>query len=171
MSADTFWDNVLEGNERVLWTGRPKPRFHWRNWRLYGAAPMAAIGLLLAAAFILLTYGTDSDIWLLVIPTVLVLIPLRATLQQLRTYAATRYALTDKRVLFFIVGGDKTRVKAHPYNAIVPPVCRNTSPPCVSFLMYTSEKKDRLGFDYVERSDALVTELNRIAPEIKNAVC
>ena len=165
MSTSTFWDNVLEPDETLVWTGKPTPRLHWRNWRLYGSAPMAAIGMLAAAAFILLTYGAEGDIWLLILPAVLVLIPFFATWKQLRTYGATRYALTDKRALFFIVERDKTRVKAHPYSAFVKPVSRATMPPCVNFLRYETEAdkgkatKHSFGFDYIAQSDALLDHL------------
>jgi len=124
---------------------------------------MAAIGLLAAAAFILITYGTDNDIWLLLIPAVLVLIPLRATLQQLRAYASARYALTDRRALFFDVRSEQTRVKAHPLSAIVSPTIKPTLPQSVIFLRYSAEKEQLFGFDYVENSDALLHHLEQIA--------
>lgn len=159
MTPSGFWDNVLEPDEKLLWTGRPKPRLHWRNWRLYGSAPMAAIGLLAAASFILATYGTASDMWLIVLPALLVLIPLRATLQQLKVYAATRYALTDRRVLFFRVKGQETRVKAHPRSAVIPAKQQNTAPPSIRFLRYKAERVHEIGFDYIEMSEALLTLL------------
>ena len=162
MSTSSFWHNVLEEGEELLWTGRPKPRVHWRNWRLYGSAPMAAIGLLAAAAFILITYGTDNDIWLLLIPAVLVVIPLRATLQQLRAYAAARYALTDRRALFFDISNEQTRVKAHPLTAITTASVKPTLPPSIIFLRYHSDKEESFGFDYVEGSDILLRRLEQI---------
>lgn len=156
MSTSGFWDNVLEQDENLLWAGRPKPHLHWRNWRLYGPAPMAAAGLLAAAWFILATYGTATDMWLLVLPALLVLIPLRATAQQLKEYAATRYALTDKRVLFFHVGTGETRVKVHPRTAIIPPKVTNTSPPSVTFLRYEAKKVHEIGFEFIEGADSLL---------------
>lgn len=162
MSTSAFWHNVLEQDEKLLWTGRPKPRLHWRNWRLYAAAPMAAVGLIAAAGFILTTYGTGNDIWLLLIPAVLVLIPLRATVQQLRSYAASRYALTDKRALFFQVDKDQTRVKAHPLSAMYAPEHKSTLPQSIIFLKYTSGKEQRFGFDYVEEAEVLTAHLERM---------
>ena len=67
MSTSGFWDNVLEPDETLLWTGRPKPRLHWRNWRLFAPAPMAAAGLLAAGWFIIFTTGSDGDMWLLIL--------------------------------------------------------------------------------------------------------
>ncbi|WP_299025004.1 hypothetical protein [uncultured Sulfitobacter sp.] len=162
MSSAKFWDNVLEHDEELLWTGRPKPRLHWRNWRLYGSAPMAATGLLVAAWFIIATVGAEGDMWLLVLPALLVLIPLRATRQQLQTYAATRYALTDRRALFFQVGAQETRVKAYPASAMTVPERRNTLPPSITFLQLGSGKDYRIGFDYVEKSSDLRTHLERM---------
>lgn len=159
MNPSGFWDNVLEPDENLLWTGRPKPRLHWRNWRLYGSAPMAAIGLLAAASCILVTYGTASDMWLILLPALLVLIPLRATLQQLKVYSATRYALTDKRVLFFYIKGQETRVKAHPRSAIIPAKRQNTAPPSIRFLRYKTERVHEIGFDYIETSETLLPHL------------
>jgi len=159
MSTSGFWDNVLEQDETLLWAGRPKPRLHWRNWRLYGPAPMAAAGLLAAAWFILATYGTATDMWLLVLPALLVIIPLRTTAQQLKVYAATRYALTDKRVLFFHVGSAETRVKVHPRTAITDPRVKNTAPPSVSFLRYKTAKEQEIGFEFIEGTDSLLPHL------------
>lgn len=163
MSTSDFWHNVLEQDEKLLWTGKPKPRLHWRNWRLYGSAPMAAIGLLAAAAFILTTLGSGNDIWLLLIPAVLVLIPLRATVQQLRRYSSARYALTDKRALFFDVSATQTRVKAHPRTAFVAPSVKPTLPQSISFLSYNTGKETKFGFDYVDEADTLLSHLNRTA--------
>jgi len=163
MTTSPFWDKVLEPNEKLLWTGRPKPRLHWRNWRLYGTAPMAALGLMGAAGVILATRGMAGDVWLLVIPAVLVLIPVRATWQQLNAYAATRYALTDKRTLFFSVADGQTRIKAHPHTALCPAITRQTVPPSVVFLHYKTDKTEQFGFDYVESGEALLGQLERIA--------
>lgn len=162
MSTAEFWHNVLEKDEKLLWTGRPKPRVHWRNWRLYGAAPMAAAGLLAAAGFILTTYGTANDIWLLLIPAVLVLIPIYATWKQLRTYAISRYALTDKRALFFQIKADQTRIKSHPLSAICPPKQKRTLPETVKFIRYKTDREDEFGFDYVDESKALVSHIERL---------
>lgn len=163
MTASGFWDNILEPGEELLWAGRPKPRLHWRNWRLYGPAPMAAFGLLAAAWFIVVTYGTDSDVWLMIGPAVLVLIPVRATLRQIKAYRNTRYALTDHRALFFRVEGSQTRVKAHPRSAMVPPITHNTAPPSVSFLRYGNEKSDEIGFEFIEGVDSLRAHLGEAA--------
>lgn len=165
MSTSGFWDNVLEPDEELLWTGRPKPRLHWRNWRLYGSAPMAATGLLAAAWFILATYGTEQDMWLLILPALLIFIPLRATTQQLRLYAATRYALTSKRVLFFHINGQETRVKAHPLSAIITPKQQNTAPPSVKFLRYKTDRQHEIGFDFIEAAGALIPHLRAFAAD------
>lgn len=133
MSTSDFWGNVLEQDEKLLWAGRPKPQLHWRNWRLFGSAPMAAAGLLLAAWFIIATVGSEGDMWLLILPALMVLVPARATWQQLKTYAATRYALTDRRALFFQLNGQETRVKAYPASAIIPATYRMTLPPASVF--------------------------------------
>jgi hypothetical protein len=164
MTTSSFWDNILDPNEKLLWAGRPKPRLHWRNWRLYGTAPMAAAGLMGAAALILATRGMAGDVWLLVLPAALVVIPARATWQQLGSYGSSRYALTDKRVLFFQVGSDQTRIKAHPHSAICTPVEKQTVPPSVIFLRYAGDTSDHFGFEYVESIDTLRTQLERIAP-------
>jgi hypothetical protein len=163
MSTSGFWDNVLEPDETLLWTGRPKPRLHWRNWRLFAPAPMAAAGLLAAGWFIIFTTGSDGDMWLLILPALLVFIPARATLQQLQTYAATRYALTDKRALFFHVGEGKTRVRAYPNTARVAPEQRATAPASVSFLRYGDKKPRKIGFDYIDTFDALLPHLTGTA--------
>lgn len=162
MSTSGFWDNVLEQDENLLWAGRPKPQLHWRNWRLYATAPMAALGMLLAAWFIIVTYGSEGDIWLLILPALLVLIPLRATARQLNTLRATRYALTDRRVLFFLVEGAQTRVKAHPHSAIVAPTVVATEPPSVKFIRYETDTKDYFGFEFIETPERLLTHLERI---------
>jgi hypothetical protein len=164
MNTSPFWGKVLEPDEKLLWTGRPKPRLHWRNWRLYGTAPMAAAGLMGAAAVILATRGMAGDVWLLLFPAVLVLIPLRATWQQVHGYAATRYALTDRRALFFSVKDGQTRIKAHPHSALCAPVIRETVPPSVFFLQYETGSTQRLGFEYVESAEALLGQLERIVP-------
>lgn len=161
MSTSSFWDNVLEPNENLLWSGRPQPTLHWRNWRLYGSAPMAALGLMAAAWFIVSTVGSDGDMWLLVLPALLILIPLRAMRQQLQTYAATRYALTDQRALFFKITGEETRVIAHPRSAMMTPVVHKTTPPSVSFLRYGPKKSDILGFDFIPTADDFLVQLKR----------
>ncbi len=163
MNTSGFWDNVLERDEKLLWAGRPTPRLHWRNWRLYGTAPMAALGMMLAAWYIIATYGAEGDMWLLMLPALLVLIPLRATANQLRAFAATRYALTDKRVLFFRVEGHSTRVKAHPRSAMVPPAIVPTEPPSVNFLRYDADMKHFFGFEFIASADQLLPHLERAA--------
>lgn len=162
MTASSFWDNVLEPDETLLWSGRPQPKLHWRNWRLYGSAPMAALGLMAAAWFIVSTVGSDGDIWLLVLPALLILIPLRAMRQQLQTYAATRYALTDKRALFFKITGAETRVVAHPRSAMMTPLVNKTAPPSVNFMRYGPKKSDILGFDFITTADDLRAQLKRV---------
>jgi hypothetical protein len=159
MNTSDFWNNVLEPDEKLLWTGRPQPRLHWRNWRLYGSAPMAAAGLFVAAAIILAARGTGNDIWLLILPAFLVLIPARATYKQLGVYEATRYALTDKRVLFFRIEGQKTRAKAIPRSAMTTPKQYSTVPPSVSFLRQDPEKKSAFGFDYIKDAAGLLPHL------------
>ncbi|KEJ88760.1 hypothetical protein [Sulfitobacter donghicola] len=159
MNASSFWDNVLEPEEKLLWAGRPKPRLHWRNWRLYGPAPLSASGLL-AAWFIIFTTGSQGDMWLLILPALLIIIPARATLQQLKTYKATRYALTDKRALFFRVSETETHAKAYPPSAMTPPTLRQTVPPSVGFLHNGNAKSAPIGFDYIETAEALLPHLN-----------
>lgn len=159
MTTSNFWDNVLEPEEKLLWTGRPQPRWHWRNWRLFGPAPMAAAGLFLAAGLILATSGKEGDVWLLVFPALFVLIPLRATWKQLQTYTATRYALTNRRALFFHIGKDETRVKAVPHSAMTEPKVHNTAPPSVSFLAQSTEKAPGIGFEFITTLDALLPHL------------
>lgn len=163
MNTSSFWNNVLERDEKLLWSGRPQPRLHWRNWRFYGPAPMAAIGLMTAAWFIIYTTGSEGDMWLLVLPALLIAIPVRTTRQQLRTYGATRYALTDKRVLFFKIEGGETRVAAHPRSAMVTPFVQNTAPPSVSFLRHGPKKADVLGFDFIATADDLLPHLEQAA--------
>ena len=92
-------------------------------------------------------------------PALLVLIPARATWRQLRTYEATRYALTDKRVLFFQIEGQKTRAKAIPRSAMTTPERRNTVPPSVIFLRQDPEKKSAVGFDYINDAEVLLPHL------------
>lgn len=162
MNTSGFWDNVLEQDEKLLWTGRPKPRLHWRNWRLYGSAPMAATGLLAAAWFIIFTSGSDGDMWLLILPALLVFIPARATWQQLQTYAATRYALTDRRALMFFVDDEKTRVRAFPHSAMISPEQTHTVPPSISFLRDDAGKKPKLGFEFIETAQDLMPHLERV---------
>lgn len=162
MSMSEFWDNVLEKDENLLWTGRPAPQLSWRNWRLYAAAPLSALGLIAAAWFILATYGSAGDMWLLLIPACLILIPLRATWQQLRAYAATRYALTDRRVLFFRVDAQGTRVRAYPHEAMIAPKVQPTAPPSVSFIRHGTDTKGQFGFDYIHKAQDLLQHLTRI---------
>jgi hypothetical protein len=163
MNTSAFWDNVLEADEKLLWTGRPQPQPHWRNRALYGPAPIAALGLLAAAYLIISLYGVDGDMWLLILPALLIIIPARATLQQLRVYGATRYALTDKRALFFQINGSETRVKAHPTSAMIAPKVLNTVPPSVIFLRYDDDKPVEIGFEYVEGADSLIPLLEERA--------
>ncbi|KIN73776.1 hypothetical protein [Sulfitobacter guttiformis] len=122
---------------------------------------MAALGLFSAAWLIIATTGSEGDIWLLVLPALLVAIPVRSTLQQIRVYGATRYALTNRRVLFFRIEGDETRVKAHPHSAICAPDVINTFPPSVSFLRYGKDPKSTLGFEYIKNSEILVHHLEQ----------
>lgn len=161
MTRSGFWDSVLEADEKLLWTGRPKPRFHWRNWRLYGPAPMAATGLLVAAWFIIFTSGSEGDMWLLTLPALLVFIPARATWQQIKTYSNTRYALTDKRAIFFHIIDQETRVKAYPMSAMTTPKRQPTMPASVSFLGSGRKKSKSVGFDFIETADDLIPHLTR----------
>lgn len=161
MSTSTFWGSVLDEDEKLLWAGRPKPKLHWRNKQLYGPAPISAFGLLAAAWLIISTFGAEGDMWLLVLPALLALIPARATQRQLRIYAATRYALTDKRVLFFQVHGDETRVKAHPRSAMIAPKLTATVPPSVSFLRYGTDKPSEIGFEYIDAGQTLLPHLEQ----------
>jgi len=154
-----FWESVLEPDETLLWTGQPKPRLHWRNWRLYGPAPMAATGLFLAGGFIIATQGKGNDIWLLILPALLVLIPIWGTWRQLKAYAETRYALTDKRALQFRIEGQKTRVKAITRETMAAPIRRNTVPPSVSFLRPDAKNKTDIGFEFIESADTLLPHL------------
>lgn len=163
MSTSSFWDNVLEPNENLLWSGRPQPKLHWRNWRLYGSAPLAALGLMAASLIIISTVGSEGDMWLMVLPALLILIPLRATQQQLQTYAATRYALTDQRALFFKISESETRVVAHPRSVMIAPLVDKSVPPSVSFLRHSSDKSNVLGFDFIHSAEDLLPHLERAA--------
>jgi hypothetical protein len=163
MTSPSFWDSVLEADEKLLWTGRPKPLFHWRNWQLYCAAPMAAIGLLAAAWLFIFTTGSKGDMWLLILPALLVFIPARATWQQLKTYANTRYALTDKRAIFFHIVGEETRIKAYPLSRKTTPKRKLTLPESVHFLASGKGKSQALGFDFIETADELMQNLQRTA--------
>lgn len=163
MTTSGFWNSVLEADEKLLWTGRPKPRFHWRNWQLYGAAPMAATGLLAAAWLFILTTGSKGDMWLLILPALLVFIPARATWQQLNTYANTRYALTDKRAIFFQIVGEETRIKAYPLSSKKTPAKKATIPESVRFLGSGKRKSQDIGFDFIETADDLMQNLARAA--------
>jgi len=159
MSNEGFWDNVLEQDETLLWAGRPKPRLHWRNWRLFGVPLANAIALVGAAWFILFRLGTSNDMWLLTIVAIAALVPAESTRRQLKVYAATRYALTDTRALFFHISKEQTRVKSYPRTAMVPPQMRNTMPPCISFLQADNGKLRTLGFDYIDGSERLLPHL------------
>ncbi len=159
MTQSTPWHDILEPDEELLWTGRPRPRLHWRNWRLFGPAPMAAVGLLAAAGFIVLTYGIHRELWLMAATGILVLIPARTTLKQLRTYAATRYALTNRRAIFFHIGPEQTTARAFPRAAMIAPRTRNTLPKSINFIRQGSENTSQIGFDYIEESQALMPHL------------
>ncbi|MEP1793015.1 hypothetical protein [Parasphingorhabdus sp.] len=163
MSDGAFWDNVLEQDESLLWVGRPKPRLHWRNWQLFGVPIACAVTLLGTGWFILSQLGTGSDIWLLVFVALAALVPVSTTRKQLKSYAATRYALTERRALFFHIDNDKTRVKSYPSAAMVPPQRRNTTPPCFGFLQAEGGKQRLVGFDYIDGSEQLLPHLARVA--------
>jgi len=159
MSDGAFWDKVLEQDETLLWAGRPKPRLHWRNWQLYGVPLICAVALLGTAWFILSTQGTGHDIWLLVFVAMAALVPAATTRRQLKIYSDTRYALTDKRALFFRVGSKETRVKSYPATAIVPPKQRKTMPPCVAFLGADNGRLRLIGFDYIDGAERFLPYL------------
>ncbi len=163
MNTSSFWDNVLEPDENLLWAGRPKPRLHWRNWKLYSPAPLAAAGLLTAAWFIINTSGSEGDMWLLILPALMIFIPARATWQQLKFYATSRYALTDKRVLFFQISGEETRVRAYPNSALIPPTTIPTTPASVKFLRHDTGKAREFGFDFIDNVDDLLSQLEQPA--------
>ena len=159
MTASGFWDSVLEPGEVLLWAGRPKPRLHWRNWRLYAPVPLAILGLGAAFVFARVTVGPDPALWLFVFAGLLVLVPLRATRQQLTTFAATRYALTDRRAIYFRVQNNETRVKAYPKKTIGRTKLIHTLPQSVNFISYSDDSKSEFGFAYVENSAELVEKL------------
>ncbi len=162
MTNSSFWDSILEADETLIWTGRPKPRFHWRNWQLYGSAPMAAAGLIAAAWLFISTTGTQGDMWLLILPALLIFIPARATWKQLKIYSSTRYALTDKRAIFFQILGEETRVRAFPLSHQTSPTKKTTLPESVHFLDAGSPKAKALGFDFIETAEELLTALKRV---------
>jgi len=116
------WSRHLQGDERLLWQGRPAPRcYTFRNWKL------ALIGLclfLLGSVWQMLgvQLATDGHAWYLAwIPAPLVCIAfilgpgqiLLARIEWERLF----YALTDRRVLIQY-GVLKNRVRAIPREEI-----------------------------------------------------
>ena len=50
--SDRFWQDLLEPEEELLWTGRPRPKLSLRNFQLFGPF-VGAIGTVVAGAFVL----------------------------------------------------------------------------------------------------------------------
>ena len=50
--SDRFWQDLLEPEEELLWTGRPRPKLSLRNFQLFGPF-VGAIGTVIAGAFVL----------------------------------------------------------------------------------------------------------------------
>lgn len=163
MTTSGFWDSVLEPGEILLWAGRPKPRLHWRNWRLYAPVPLAIFGLAAAFIFARVTVGPDPALWLFAFAGLLVVIPLRATRQQLATFAATRYALTNRRAIYFRVENQSTRVKAYPKTVIGPSRLIHTVPQSVNFISYHDGSKSDFGFAYLEDATELRGHLSSLS--------
>ncbi|QUJ75595.1 hypothetical protein KDD17_11575 [Sulfitobacter albidus] len=162
MSND-FWQDVLEPGETLLWTGRPQPRLHWRNWRLYGPAPMATLGLSLAALIAIVTRGPGAELWVFAAASLLILLPVRTTLRQRRVLLQTRYALTDRRALFFRIDGDETRARAFRADQMIAPRRLPTLPNSIIFVQQDNEKNIEFGFEYIQDSGAL-TDALRTSP-------
>jgi len=159
MSKPDFWHNVLEQDETLLWVGKPEPRVHGRNWQLFGAPLFGAVCLLGTGWFILSKLGTQTDMWLMVFLAVAAVVPANVSRRQLKNYATTRYALTDRHALFFDIKAEGTRVKSYPVDAFIPPKVRKTSPPSIGFLGEHGGARRIVSFDYITRSDELLDHL------------
>ena len=99
--TDRFWQDLLEPDEDLLWTGRPKPKLSLRNFQLLGPF-VGAIGTVIAGAFLL--QGNSLPVSQSVVVAVivaLVALSLYRGMTRLTDLRPTRYALTNHRALFF----------------------------------------------------------------------
>lgn len=157
--SDAFWTKVLEPGERLLWTGRPQPRLSLRNFQLLGPF-VGAIGTVLAGG-LLLTFNDlpVSQSVVMGIVIALVVLSLVKGMNRWTDLRRNRYALTDKRALFFRRIKGNTQIKAFPREMETKPDIRQTRPPSVFFIR--QERKDKeglavhLGFEYVSDCDRL----------------
>lgn len=162
--TDAFWTQVLEPGETLLWTGRPEPRLSLRNFQLLGPF-VGAFGTVIAGG-LLLTYNDlpVSQSVVLAVIIALVVLSLVKGLNRWTDLTRTRYALTNRRALFFRLQKGETRVKAFPRTAETKPDIKNTSPQSVFFIR--QERADNpvlaahLGFEYINDSDAFCAILN-----------
>ena len=157
--TDRFWQDLLEPDEDLLWTGRPKPKLSLRNFQLLGPF-VGAIGTVIAGAFVL--QGNSLPVSQSVVVAVivaLVALSLYRGMTRLTDLRRTRYALTNHRALFFKLTRDGTRAKAFPRSAETKPDLRLTSPPSVFFIRHEQAdnpaRTAHLGFEYIEDSDRL----------------
>ena len=157
--SDRFWQDLLEPEEELLWTGRPRPKLSLRNFQLFGPF-VGAIGTVIAGAFVLRgnTLPVSQSVVVAVIVALVALSLLRG-MKRLTDLRRTRYALTNHRALFFKLTRDGTRAKAFPRGAETKPDLRPTSPPSVFFIRHEQPgnpaRAAHLGFEYVEDSDRL----------------
>ena len=157
--TDRFWADQLDPGERLLWTGRPKPRVSIRNFQLIG--PFVGAAGTVVAGGLLLTYSDlpVAQSVILAVIIALVVISLVRGLNKWSGLTRTRYALTTHRALFFKLEKDQTRVKDFSRSAETKPDIRPTSPPSVFFIRQESMDKAalvaHLGFEYIEDSNSL----------------
>jgi hypothetical protein len=157
--TDEFWQNVLEDDETLLWTGRPTPRISLRNFQLLGPF-IGAAGTVIAGG-VLLTYNSlpVSQSVVLAVVIGLVVLSLVKGLNRWAELTRTRYALTNHRALFFRLQKGETRVKAFSRSLETAPDVKPTSPPSVFFIR--QERDDNpalaahLGFEYIQDSASL----------------
>ncbi|HDZ82539.1 MAG TPA: hypothetical protein ENH56_15050 [Roseobacter sp.] len=156
---DQFWADQLDPGERLLWTGRPKPRLSIRNFQLIG--PFIGAAGTVVAGGLLLTYN-DLPVSQSVILAVIIALVVLSLVRGLNIWSGlnrTRYALTTHRALFFKLEKDGTRVKAFPRSTETKPDVKPTNPPSVFFIRQESIDKAalvaHLGFEYIEDSNSL----------------
>ncbi len=157
--TDPFWAKVLEPGETLLWAGRAKPRLSLRNFHLLG--PFIGAGGTIVAGAMLLTYNdlpVSQSVILAAIIALVVLSVVKGT-RRWTDVSRNRYALTDRRALFFRRQNGETRVKAFSRAAETKPDVRHTSPPSVFFIRQEpagdTAPVAHLGFEYIVDSDSL----------------
>lgn len=160
---DEFWTKLLEPEEQLLWTGRPKPRLSLRNFQLLG--PFVGAAGTVVAGGLLLGFNDlpVSQSVILAVVIALVVLSLVRGLNRWTELKRTRYALTDHRALFFRVHKGETQVKAFSRSAETQPDIKPTSPPSVFFIRQdrdgSTDLAAHLGFEYVEESDSLCAQM------------